>query len=163
MKKEKPNFPSNVDIEYQIPTGVSEGDTSLTIKFRIKRNSDDDWTEVDDYVVQVQYVSYVQVAIDMIKKFSDKSVIIREKTKIDQTEWFASIDGLFSDIIQANKPDFPSSVDVEYKIPTTLAEDGNLSIYFRIRNKTSETWEEVRDFQIQVEGISTFSIYNYLD
>jgi len=161
LLQEKPMFPSTIQIQYQIPTMVSESDTSLTVKFRIKRDTDSDWTEVDDYVVQAKYVNLVETTKNMLQNLSGKKVTVYE-TLIPKTDWSSVTDELFSKILLFDKPDFPSFVVVEYEIPTELTEDGTLVINFRIRNKTSDIWEYYNNFNLQIQGILASIVYEYL-
>ena len=97
----------------------------------------------------------------MLNDLSGITVAVFE-TIIPQTEWSPVTDQLLSKILIHDKPDFPSFLDIEYKIPTALTEDGTLEIKFRIKNKISENWEQEKDVNIEVEGILASIVYEYL-
>ena len=147
IEKPKPQLPNNIQIEYRIANEVTNRvnvDVSdLVVDFRYRRNDivNDEWTT---------FSSQYQLGIFWDKDLFDTKSVLESLPKNDITPttdieavptWQLITDDFFNNILHVTPPSILSNIDVEYKIPNAITDDGPFITIFRFKKKGHTDWQ----------------------
>ena len=74
------------------------------------------------------------------------------------TNWTNADDDFFTNIIKKQKPDYPSTIELQYRILNALTADGELTVEFHIRKQGLSDWTQINDYVVSVSGINEVDV-----
>jgi len=74
------------------------------------------------------------------------------------SSWTELDDNFFENIIKKEKPTLPSNIEIQYRIPNAVIEDGELTVEFQIRKWGDTNWIRINDYVVNVVGINAADV-----
>ena len=168
IEKEKPNLPTNSDIQYRISDAISSNGNleagNLVVDFRYRRKdiNNDEWTDISS-----QYT--LNIFLD--KDLADTQTSLKGLSKDDITSledinavsaWTPITDEVYSDIMKVSPPSIPTNVEVQYQIPNAVTQDGELVVNLRYKKTDSSNWYTITH-TVKVVGLNIEKAKTYIN
>ena len=167
IEKEKPNLPTNSDIQYRISDAISNSGNlevgNLVVDFRYRRKdiTNDLWADItSQYKLDIfldKDLFDVQSALKGLSKDN-----ISPTTDIEAvTSWQEITDDVYSNVMKVDPPSIPANFEVQYQIPNAVTQDGNLVVNLRYKKTSSSDWRTITH-TVKVRGLSIAKVKTYI-
>ena len=166
IEKNKPNLPDNTEVQYRIRDAISNSENleagNLVVDFRYRRKdiTNDLWTTISSqYKLDIFFDRDLFDAQTTLKNLSKDDISITSDIEAE-TSWQQITDEVYRNIMKVEPPSFSSNIEVEYKIPNPITQDGELVVNLRYKKVGSSNWytinHRVRALGLNIQKAKTY-------